>query len=396
VVSSCLTGGKRALSRHQQACAGRSARRSMEAPCSETVSKMKEGEDCERLVDSELHEEFVRVLSGEIRSEDTDLPTQTQSMEAGYFRMIQKLRSLIVRYGLPQSANDRDFDVMQHGAGQENSGFRSVCSLRGLVWKALLGLAPSGSIRVNEYFALVERGASKDAEKIGIDVVRTFNSNAEFVERAPPAALARVLNAYCHAHQNVKGCYVQSMSLLLAPFMLVMPEVDAYFAFSKFVDTQAPRYVRGQYAGVHDAFRLLESALKQTDSALYAHLAEAHELSPELYAFSIVSTLNACVPPLQDTVKLWDIIVAFGAHWGGVLFTLARLVNSSALLQDDAGRINSGMRGKPLFTRDLEAGLDMTADATICSAARITAQLSPELRRAILQHPIVPVSEPPS
>mmetsp|Transcript_12201 Transcript_12201/g.32849 ORF Transcript_12201/g.32849 Transcript_12201/m.32849 type:complete len:413 (-) Transcript_12201:7-1245(-) len=406
--------------------------------------------------DERLRRAYLRVLAGEAEAEmrlEPGAAGSGGSSSMRYARMVRTLREMIANKGLPRNANERGFFVAtaearlqsgekrgeksgaesgdksgeksgaesgeeigeesgeksstiaqknESGKGDDNDesssdgtqrgGFHSVCSLRGLVWKALLGLARPGAVRVSEYLALVGRGPSSDADKIAIDVVRTFNSNAEFISSAPPNALARVLNAYTHARGNAKGCYVQSMSLLLAPFMLSMPEADAYFAFSAFLETHAPRYVREQYAGVHDGFRLLEAALEQTDRELYVHLTDAHEMSPELYAFSIVSTLNVVVPPLQDTVKLWDIVIAFGAHWGGVLFTLARLVNSSALLRDDdARRATLGARAKPLFTRELEAGLNMSADAAIASAARLAQRLPADLRRAILLHPIVPL-----
>ena len=49
--------------------------------------------------------------------------------------------------------------------------------------------------------------------------------------------------------------YVQGMNVVCAPFLYVMPEVDAFFAFSQFVKFYVPLYfhplIEGAYVGLN-------------------------------------------------------------------------------------------------------------------------------------------------
>jgi cell cycle arrest protein BUB2 len=48
--------------------------------------------------------------------------------------------------------------------------------------------------------------------------------------------------------------YVQGMNVVCAPFLYVMPEVDAFFAFSQFAKSNCPLYfnpgIEGAFAGL--------------------------------------------------------------------------------------------------------------------------------------------------
>eukprot|EP00003_Mantamonas_plastica_P025922 TRINITY_DN5168_c0_g2_i2.p3 TRINITY_DN5168_c0_g2~~TRINITY_DN5168_c0_g2_i2.p3 ORF type:complete len:106 (-),score=24.71 TRINITY_DN5168_c0_g2_i2:423-740(-) len=66
--------------------------------------------------------------------------------------------------------------------------------------------------------------------------------------------------------------YVQGMNVLLAPFLYVMPEVDAFYAFERFVKMHLPRYVYPSLDGAHDGARLLDEVLEIVDPELYQYV----------------------------------------------------------------------------------------------------------------------------
>jgi cell cycle arrest protein BUB2 len=278
---------------------------------------------------------------------------------------LDALRALALLSGLPGDANAL-------GGGGGGGGGR--CSLRGLVWKALLGLGPLDPL---EYAAWVRKGPSADDHRVREDARRTFSKNDDFCARVPNAKIIRVLNAYVHASGNTPGIYAQSMSLLAAPFLYVMPEPDAFHCFRVFLTSHVPQYVR-RYAGARRGCRLLDRCLADVDPPLHA-LFLRHKLNAEVYAFPSVSSLGACVPPISDTVRLWDVQLAFGAHMH-IVFTLARLVLASPAIRDRAAG------AAPLITRELEQGLGVDAETVLARAVPLVHQLDPELYDELIDH----------
>ena len=124
-------------------------------------------------------------------------------------RTVNALRRLVLLEGMPMGAND----LNSHEFGR--------CSLRGLVWKALLGI---GTVDVQEYTALVRKGPSENDSRIREDTKRTFSKNDDFIKRVPNEKLVRVLNAYIHSCGNNKemGVYNQSMSLIVTHHLSVV------------------------------------------------------------------------------------------------------------------------------------------------------------------------------
>lgn len=275
---------------------------------------------------------------------------------------LASLRSLVLLAGLPSDGNAL------------NASAR--CSLRGLVWKALLGLGPLDPL---EYSSLVRKGPSADDHRVREDARRTFSKNDDFCARVPNAKIIRVLNAYVHATGNRSGIYAQSMSLLAAPFLYVMPEPDAFHCFRIFLQQHAPQYVR-RYAGARRGCNLLDRCLADVDPRLHA-LFLRHNLNAEVYAFPSVSSLGACVPPISDTVRLWDIQLAFGAHMH-ILFTLARLVLASPSIREESARRSAA----PLTTRELEQGLGVDAETVLARAIPLVNQLNPDLYGELVDH----------
>ena len=142
-------------------------------------------------------------------------------------------------------------------------------------------------------------------DKIKKDTNRTFKRNPEFQRRVPEEKLIRVLNAYVNQRRrrirkreerlereerearagrgSVSGGggtrmrkraqmpdhYVQGMNVLCAPFLYVMPEVDAFYSFSNLLTIHAPRYAQPNLDGAHLGCNLCDAILKHVDADLY-------------------------------------------------------------------------------------------------------------------------------
>lgn len=147
--------------------------------------------------------------------------------------------------------------------------------------------------------------------------------------------------------------YVQGMNVLAAPFLYVMPsEVEAFACFCAFIEKNCPLYVQPTLEGVHRGLKVGSDADGETFSAadpvadvlklpnftlmqlvdkclailepnLHEHL-RSKSLSAELYAFASIMTFSAGTPPLQETLRLWDFLLAFGVHLN-VLCVVAQL-----------------------------------------------------------------------
>ncbi|KAI0565987.1 Rab-GTPase-TBC [Gracilaria domingensis] len=279
---------------------------------------------------------------------------------------IDSLRRLVLLEGLPNNANNL------------NTADFGRCSLRGMIWKALLGV---GVVDVDEYATLVRKGPSSDDSRVREDARRTFSKSDDFTTRVPTEKIIRVLNAYVWSCDNQRGVYAQSMSLLAAPFLYVMPEPDAFHCFRIFLERKVPLYVQ-RYSGARYGCELLEKCLKATHPKLHQLFAR-HGLNPEVYAFPSISSLGACVQPMSDTVRLWDVQLAYGVHMH-ILFTLARLHLASDTIFESARNSSSA----PLITRELEQGLGLDAETVLAKAVPLVGRLDSSLYNELVSHAV--------
>ncbi|RXW23353.1 hypothetical protein EST38_g2523 [Candolleomyces aberdarensis] len=207
-------------------------------------------------------------------------------------------------------------------------------TLRPRIWKILLRV---NEIPTETYLHYVARGPCEVREKIRNDTFRTLATDRGFKERVREDMLVRLLDAFVwrnhdRAEDQLGFSYVQGMNVLAAPFLYTMPsEIEAFFCFAKFIEEACPLYVQPTLDGVH-------RGLKFVDPELYAHL-RSKNLSAEIYAFPAVLTLCACTPPLDQVLKLWDFLLAFGVHLN-VLCVIAQLL----LMRDDLMTSSSPMR----------------------------------------------------
>ncbi|KAG8839693.1 hypothetical protein FRC18_008413 [Serendipita sp. 400] len=202
-------------------------------------------------------------------------------------------------------------------------------SLRPRIWKILLQIP---KIDGEAYLELIRRGPCGSAlkEKIRNDTFRTLATDRAFKERVPEEKLVRLLDAFVwkskdSAQQGKLGfAYVQGMNVLAAPFLYIMPsEVEAFYAFSTFIEQCCPTYVQPALDGAHNGVKLLDKCLEVLDPELFNHL-QSKGLHALLYAFPSVLTLCAGTPPLDQVLQLWDFLLAYGVHLN-VLCIIAQL-----------------------------------------------------------------------
>ncbi|KAJ3158773.1 hypothetical protein HDU86_002453 [Geranomyces michiganensis] len=203
------------------------------------------------------------------------------------------------------------------------------CPLRGRVWKVLLGIY---RVSATEYLGLIERGPCANYEKIKNDTFRTLATDKKFLATVDESMLSRLLNSFVWKMEdappsrllNLTFTYVQGMNVLAAPFLYVMPELDAFYTFTAFVQHACPLYVQPALEGVHCGLRLLDRCLQVCDPALFRHL-KSKRLTATVYAFPSVMTFSACTPPLPHLLRLWDFLLCYGLHLN-ILCIVAQLL----------------------------------------------------------------------
>jgi cell cycle arrest protein BUB2 len=94
---------------------------------------------------------------------------------------------------------------------------------------------------------------------------RTLATDRGFKERVREDMLVRLLDAFVWKNQDnaeegrLSFGYVQGMNVLAAPFLYTMPsEVEAFYAFSKFIEQCCPLYVQPTLDGVHHGLRVCD------------------------------------------------------------------------------------------------------------------------------------------
>eukprot|EP00753_Platysulcus_tardus_P000930 PLAT10789.2.p1 GENE.PLAT10789.2~~PLAT10789.2.p1 ORF type:complete len:372 (-),score=97.22 PLAT10789.2:78-1157(-) len=223
------------------------------------------------------------------------------------------LRSLILMHGMPEES------------AAEQAGRAHRSTLRGAVWALLLGVPQASSAR---YVSLVERGASAMHDKVMDDVFRTFPNDKRFLQRVSEGSIIRVLNAFVHqqaaSRKSPQLGYVQGMNVLCAPLLYTQAEPLAFASFSRFITQLCPRYVLADLRGVHDGCALLDEVLSVVDPKLAAHLSDCG-LTAKIYGFPLLLSLGGCTPPLEQLLRLWDVLFAFGVQLT-VLFAAAQVV----------------------------------------------------------------------
>jgi len=221
---------------------------------------------------------------------------------------IEELRKLILKFGLPSI----------------NIGFERLCGLRSKIWKLVLGVPYN--LNSFEYMGKIKDGPNTFDSKIRDDSFRTFKGDEEFWKRVDENGLIRVLNAIA-----VDFGYVQGMNVLLGPFLYIMPELDSFYCLNTLISQHCPRYVSKNIDGIHRACVLFDQCLSLLDPELHSHIMSK---LPSLAVFSMpyIMTLFANMQPLNEVLKLWDAIFAFGIHFVIILLSSYLMLMRDMLL----------------------------------------------------------------
>lgn len=254
---------------------------------------------------------------------------------------------------------------------------------------------------MNEYLRLVSLGPSSVSSKIKNDTFRTLATDTNFKSIVNEEMLIRLLECFVWRNEGKRGTrgegagnrdtnrgsgsesgdegvrfgYVQGMNVLAAPFLFVLPsEIEAFACFTSFIETCCPLYVQPTLVGVHRGLRLLDRCLQAVDLELFTHL-RSKNLSAELYAFPSVLTLCACTPPLDQVLKLWDFLLAFGVHLN-ILCVIAQLLIMRSQLMESS----SPMKLLRIFP-------PLDAAAVIGITVALVKDLPEDLYRDLVAHP---------
>ncbi|KAH6589671.1 hypothetical protein BASA61_005551 [Batrachochytrium salamandrivorans] len=281
---------------------------------------------------------------------------------------LRRLRHLVLTEGIPDT-------------GRENNGHG--CDLRGRVWKALMGIYRISAL---EYATLVQRGLCTVAEKIQNDTFRTLMTDKSFQGRVTNDMLTRILNAFVwKAHDqppsrliNLRFSYVQGMNVIAAPFLYVFPELDAFVAFTSFIQNSCPLYVQPALEGVHCGIKLLDRCLEEIDNELYEHL-KSKQMTAAVYAFPSIMTFSACTPPLDQVLHLWDFFLAYGVHLN-ILCIVSQLLH-----------IKRELMATSSPTKLLRSFPDLSAGIIIETAKDLISQIPEDLYDMLVRHTFDPI-----
>ncbi|WVQ64999.1 uncharacterized protein L199_003169 [Kwoniella botswanensis] len=229
-------------------------------------------------------------------------------------------------------------------------------SLRPKIWKLMLKV---DNLNAEDHLRWVSMGPSSDSHKIKNDTFRTLATDTQFKGKVKEDMLIRLLEAFVwkitSSEMEDEGQpfkYVQGMNVLSAPFLYAMPsQLEAFACFSTFIENGCPLYVQPSLKGVHEGLKLLDKCLEIVDQELYDKLSSKN-LKAEIYAFPSVMTLCACTPPLEEVLKLWDFLLAFGLHLN-VLCVIAQLLLMRQELMDSPSPMKILRTFPPLDARPI-------------------------------------------
>jgi len=280
---------------------------------------------------------------------------------------LKKLRTLVLMKGLPPETED------------EKKNIETKCSLRGRVWQILLRVPPYSA---KDYIDLVQKGPSDVHDDFLKDGYRSFlnrKHETELLKRVTQAKICRMVNAF--RHYSVKNganvMYVQGLTNICAPFLYVMPEVDAFFTFYQFVTNYCPAYWCKGIVGAYAGLELFEKILKLVDPEVFKHF-ENTKFRASSLNLRCVLTFNSTTPPIGECLRLWDFLFAFGVHLN-ILLVVAQVV----LMRDKILEVTNPGN---LLNEKSWPQLDAEVLKGIC--IHIVRQLDDELYKKLVEHAI--------
>ncbi|KAJ1551915.1 GTPase-activating protein, partial [Cladochytrium tenue] len=271
--------------------------------------------------------------------------------------------------GSGQLADDDDAEVDWDFWGKVTNGYEEVArrqprllarrlqrgipaAIRGSVWVLMAG-AKSLELEAT-YRGLLAKpfpGGGDEGRQVRKDLAGMFEGHEYFAQQGGSGqeSLFNVLKAYALRDPDVGYC--QSIAYIAAPLLLNMPDEEAFCVLDKLMHSYGFRdlFVKGASGlqlRVYQFGRLLEDLYP----AIAKHL-ETHEVRSDLYASQWFTTIFAYRLPLDQVIRILDILFAEGIE---ALFRFAL-----ALLQRNQAALQSLTEGEPLVaflrTRALDA-----------------------------------------
>uniref|UniRef100_A0AAV1VBD8 Rab-GAP TBC domain-containing protein n=2 Tax=Peronospora matthiolae TaxID=2874970 RepID=A0AAV1VBD8_9STRA len=331
-----------------------------------------------------------RVIMDTPLREQYDALLADDAITSDYSRW-RELKRLVIVHGLPRD---------EASTLDANS---SLCSLRGRVWKTFLGV--ENDVDMTKYAALVGRGASHYDGDIRNDTFRTFRGDPEFAQRVPEEKLVRLLNVFINELGANPGKektpeegeqvrdgnlpsirYVQGMNVLCAPLLYVLPEADAYHTFCQLIVRHCPHYMAARLQGVEKGCALVDKCLETLDPDLYQHLFR-RGITARIYALPLILSLFACVPPLHELLRVWDVLFAVGVH-----FVVVLAVAHTVLLREQLLRLDMDL----MKVLSLRCVPPLQSDLLISIALQLFHRLPDDLLYEIARHPFANPDAPTS
>lgn len=131
--------------------------------------------------------------------------------------------------------------------------------------------------------------------------------------------------------------YIQGMNAIAGCFLYNMPEVEAWAAMCIMMEKMCPRY-SGLYGGSYDGDILVRRIIESVDAPLAAKLA----LVPlSVFTHQVIHGFCTVYPPLSEILKLWDLILAFGAHMSTIFAASMIIIRRDELLSSTYASILS-------------------------------------------------------
>jgi len=273
-------------------------------------------------------------------------------------RDIGRVRTLIVKYGLPEGEERVSFYffffrnqlyvLVETRRHRQDDGW----SLRGRMWCLILNV----KLRKDDekkYNVLVQKGRFRPKNRYGsisVDVPRTFASDKTFSKRVPQAKLE-------------------------------LPEVLAFRCMRRFAGKICPGYMQKGNPSAHKALELLKNCMSETADGVLRTLQKHIPIENPLYtiAFSPLLSFSASLRPLDEIRYLWDFILLFGTHLN-ILFVLGYILTQS----EDIMKAGSANEIQRMF--DPRNPRNVHSRSVVNVAFKMLPNISPELYDALKKH----------
>jgi cell cycle arrest protein BUB2 len=172
-------------------------------------------------------------------------------------------------------------------------------------------------------------------KKINLDINRTLKNTSFSKDPNKLESLKRILYLFAYKH----GYYIQGMNVLLAPILITCDvEPLSYLIFETLMIDRLSSYFKESLSldNIHKGCRLVEVVLKYIDPSLYSKLNKKLNYPLQYIVMPFVMTLSASAEPIEEVIKIWDYMLAYGCHMN-ILFTVAQLV----MWRDHIFKLNS-------------------------------------------------------